>query len=105
MTRFKRRMLFGLALFALVLLGLGVWLYFAFFASTSTALQRAEAFLFRRMKVAQLAEQGDYRFFYVTNRRPEGDDGPLEERFGKDLRRSSSSGFLMSELNPHWVSA
>lgn len=73
MTRFKRRLLIGTTLLLLIFLGLGVWLYFNFFAPTSTALQRAETFLYRRMKVAQLAEQGSYRFFYITNRRPETD--------------------------------
>ena len=58
MTRFKRRILIGTALIGLVILGLGIWLYYTFFSPTSTALQRAEAFLFRRMQVAQLAEQG-----------------------------------------------
>ena len=84
MTRLKRRILFGTALVVLVLLGLGVWLYFSFFASTSAALRHAEAFSFRRMKVAQLAEQGTYRFFFVTNRRLDSNEGPLEERFGNE---------------------
>ena len=100
MTRFKRRMLLGLALVALVLLGLGVWLYYALFASTSTALQRAEAFLFRRMKVAQLAEQGAYRFFYVTNRHPQGNDGPLLERFGKEREENLKFGFFDVKIEP-----
>ena len=76
MTRFKRRILFGATLVVLVLLGLGVWFYFTFFGSTNIALQRAETFLFRRMKVAKLAEKGSYRFFYVTNRRLGSGDGP-----------------------------
>ncbi len=36
MTRFKRRILIGTALFVVIFLGLGVWLYFNFFAPTST---------------------------------------------------------------------
>jgi predicted negative regulator of RcsB-dependent stress response len=40
MTRFKRRILIGTALVVLVLLGVGVWFYFNFFASTSSALRR-----------------------------------------------------------------
>ncbi len=37
MTRFKRRILIGTALFVVIFLGLGVWgLYFSFFAPTST---------------------------------------------------------------------
>jgi esterase/lipase superfamily enzyme len=100
MTRFKRRILIGTALVVLVLLGLGVWFYFAFFGSTSSALQRAEAFLFRRMKVVQLAEQGSYRFFYVTNRRLASDDGPLEERFGKDREEILKFGYFDTKIQP-----
>lgn len=36
--------------------------------STDLALQRAEAFEFRRMTLAQLDTQNNYRFFYATNR-------------------------------------
>ncbi len=98
MTRFKRRMLFGTALVVLVLSGAGVWFYFTFFAATSTALQRAEAFRFRRMKVAQLAEQGRYRFFYVTNRRLESDEGPLEDRFGKQREEILKFGYFDTKI-------
>ena len=82
MTRFKRRTLIAMGLSAVVLVGAGVWFYYVYFASTSYSLQRAEAFLFRRMQVAQLSQQGEYRFFFVTNRRLESNVGPLEERFG-----------------------
>ena len=74
MTRFKRRMLFGLTLVVLALVGLGAWVYFY---GTRAALQRAEAFQFRRMLVSQLEEQGVYRFFYVSNRRLGPGDGAL----------------------------
>jgi len=84
MTRFKRRMLWGTALIVLLLFGAGVWFYKIYFVSTDMAIRHAEAFLFRRMTVAQLAEQDVYRFFYVTNRRPGPNDVLLEERFGKD---------------------
>jgi len=100
MTRFKRRILIGTALVVLVFLGLGVWFYYTYFASTSAALQRAEAFLFRRMQVAQLAEQGSYRFFYVTNRRSESDDGPLDERFGKEREATLKFGYFDTRIQP-----
>ena len=100
MTRFKRRILFGTTLVVLVLLGLGVWFYFTFFGSTNTALQRAETFLFRRMKVVQLDEQGSYRFFYVTNRRLGSDDGPLEERFGKEREEILKYGYFDAKIQP-----
>jgi esterase/lipase superfamily enzyme len=100
MTSFKRRILFGMALVVLVLLGLGVWLYFNFFASTSTALRHAEVFLFRRMKVAQLAGQGNYRFFFVTNRRLESNDRPLKERFGKEREEILKFGYFDTRIQP-----
>jgi esterase/lipase superfamily enzyme len=100
MTRFKRRILIGAALVLLVLLGAGAWLYFNFFASTSTALRHAEAFLFRRMKVAQLAEQGNYRFFFVTNRRFESSEGPLKERFGNQREELLKFGYFDTRIQP-----
>ena len=100
MTRFKRRMLIGTVLVVLVLLGAGVWLYFSFFASTSTALRHAEAFLFRRMKVAQLAEQGNYRFFFVTNRRLESEEGSLKERIGNEREALLKFGFFDTRIQP-----
>jgi esterase/lipase superfamily enzyme len=100
MTRFKRRMLIGTVLVVLVLLGAGVWLYFSFFASTSTTLRHAEAFLFRRMKVAQLAEQGTYRFFFVTNRRLESKEGPLKERFGNQRVENLKFGHFDARIQP-----
>ena len=100
MTRFKRRMLIGTALVLLFLLGGGVWFYFSFFASTSTALRHAEAFMFRRMKVTQLAEQGNYRFFYVTNRRLESNDGLLKDRFGKEREKLLKFGYFDTRIQP-----
>ena len=100
MTRFKRRILLGTTLVVLVLLGLGVWFYSIFFSSTNAALQRAETFLFRRMKVVQLAEKGSYRFFYVTNRRLGSDDAPLQERFGKEREEILKYGYFDAGIQP-----
>ena len=100
MTRFKRRLLIGATLIGVVILGLGIWLYYSFFSPTSTALQRAEAFLFRRMQVAQLAEQGSYRFFYVSNRRTVSEDGPLEERFGPEREEVLKFGYFDTRIQP-----
>ncbi len=97
MTRFKRNLLFGLGLPVLVLTGVGVWFYNVYFSSTSYALQRAEAFLFRRMQVAQLSQQGEYRFFFVTNRRPESNAGPLEERFGIERQETNPTEWFQNE--------
>ncbi len=100
MNRFKRRLLFGTSLLILILLGLGVWFYYVYFVSTDTALSRAEAFQFRRMKVAQLSEQGTYRFFYATNRRLQADEGPLKERFGTEREETLKFGFFDTKIEP-----
>ncbi len=100
MTRFKRRLLIGFGVCLLVLAALGVWFYNVYFSSTITALQRAEAFLFRRMQVAQLGQQGEYRFFFVTNRRPQGTDGPLEESFGTEREEALKFGFFDVKIEP-----
>ncbi len=97
MTRLKRRVLIGIVL---VLLGLVGWLSYALFKSTGAALRTAEAFAFRRMTVTQLAEQGTYRFFFVTNRRPEKDEGPLEDRFGIEREETLRFGSFDTKIEP-----
>jgi len=96
MTRFKRRMLIGTALVVLVLVGLVLF----FYRPTRLALERAEAFQFRRMLVTRLGEQNAYRFFYVTNRRLRSDDGSLEERFGNERERVLKFGFFDTAIAP-----
>ena len=96
MTRFKRRMLIGTALVVLVLVGLVLF----FYRPTRLALERAEAFRFRRMLVTRLGEQDADRFFYVTNRRLGADDGPLEERFGNERERVLTLGFFDTKIAP-----
>lgn len=95
MTRLKRRVLIGTVL---VLLGLVGWLSYAVFKSTYTALRTAETFAFRRMTVTQLAQQGLYRFFFVTNRRPETDEGPLEDRFGIEREETLRFGSFDTKI-------
>ena len=99
-SSFKRRLLWGGGLLALVLLGAGFWFYKAYFVSTDAAIRHAEAFSFRRMTVAQLAEQGNYRFFYTTNRRPGAAEGPLEERFGQERESALKFGSFDAEIRP-----
>ena len=96
MTRFKRRLLIGLALVVLVLVGLVLF----FYRPTRVALERAEAFRFRRMLVTRLSEQGAYRFFYVTNRQLGSDDVPLEERFGNRREGVLTFGFFDTAIEP-----
>ncbi|MDH3991565.1 MAG: alpha/beta hydrolase, partial [Gammaproteobacteria bacterium] len=88
------------ALAALLLVLICVWSYRAYFSSTDAALRHAEAFLFRRMSVAQLAEQGEYRFFYATNRSPGTDDSDLALRFTSQRRDQLSFGSFDATIQP-----
>jgi esterase/lipase superfamily enzyme len=99
-SRFKRRMWWGTTLILLVLLGAGFWFYKAYFVSTDAAIRHAEAFSFRRMTVAQLAGQGEYRFFYATNRVPGPDVDSLNERFGSEREASLKFGSFDTEIKP-----
>ena len=99
-NRFRRRLWWGAALVVLVLLGAGFWFYQAYFVSTDAAIRHAEAFLFRRMTVAQLAEQGEYRFFYATNRVRGPDAESLDERFGSEREAALKFGNFDAEIKP-----
>lgn len=78
----------------------GGWLYYALFISSNSALQRAEAFLFRRMTVAQLGEQDVYRYFVATNRRLQSPDAPLESIFNNERTETLSFGSFDAEIEP-----
>jgi esterase/lipase superfamily enzyme len=99
-NRFKRRLLWGATLVVLVLLGAGIWFYKFYFVSTDAAIRHAEAFSFRRMTVAQLAEHGEYRFFYVTNRRRGAEGASLEERFEPEREEVLKFGVFDAEIQP-----
>ncbi len=93
----RRRILIGtLALLVVA----GGWFYFFYFVSTDAAIRHAEAFLFRRMTVARLPEDGRYRYFYATNRRLEAGDGPLERRFTADREDALTFGSYDVSLRP-----
>jgi esterase/lipase superfamily enzyme len=96
MARPKRSLLIATVLAILVALVLGAF----FRVSTDRALERAEAFRFRRMLVTQLGEQGAYRFFYVTNRRLERQEGAVEGRFGKEREAGLKFGLFDTVIEP-----
>jgi len=98
MARLKRRLWLGAALGAFVLIGVGGWFYHTVYRTSDFSLRHAEAFLFRRMTVAQLAEHGTYRYFYVTNRLQERETGPIEERFGKDREEALKFGSFDTKI-------
>jgi esterase/lipase superfamily enzyme len=89
--------MWGLGLAALVLIGLAAY---AYFVGTRALLNHAEAFSFRRMNVAQLADQGAFRFFYVTNRRQGNRGGSLEERFESEREEALKFGFFDTSFQP-----
>ena len=97
MTRTKKRLL--ISVFAVLLIA-GCWFYYAYFMSTSAALLHAEEFLFRRMTVSQLGEQGGFRHFFVTNRLLESGDEPVEERFGTEREETLKYGSFDTSIEP-----
>jgi esterase/lipase superfamily enzyme len=95
MNRFNRRLLIILVPVIVLAMVLGGLLQF----STSRALDRAEAFQFRRMLVTQQADGGAYRFFFVTNRVIEHQDGAFEDRFGNQ-REALTFGLFDTAIEP-----
>jgi esterase/lipase superfamily enzyme len=81
MSRFRRRVAGGLGLLALLLIAIAGWVYHGIYGSTGVAIQRAEAFAFRRMRAAQVNEQGAFRSFFVTNRSLASGEAALVDRF------------------------
>jgi len=100
MKDLRRRLWLGLALFILLLAGAGSWIYYKIYVTSDFALSHAESFLFRRMTVAQLAEQGTYRYFYITNRHQEISEGPIEERFGSKREEMLKFGAFDTKIEP-----
>lgn len=100
MARSRRRLRRAAAIVALILLVSGAWFYWTFFSSTDAAIRHAESFLFRRLSVAQLAGQGTYRFFYVTNRRAGEDPEQLSQRFGSEREEQLKFGLFDTEIQP-----
>ena len=100
MTRIKRRLRFAIAVVLVAAVGLGGWFYYFMYTAPDATLRRAEAFSHRRMTVAQLGEQGTYRFFYVTNRRPETNEGPIEDRFRTERDDHLRFGHFDTKIEP-----
>lgn len=97
MKRLKRPLLWAVGFALLVVIGLGVY---AYFVGTRTFLEHAEAFAFRRMNVSQLADQGDFRFFFVTNRSLEPGPEKLEARFEAEREETLKFGSFDTSIQP-----
>ncbi len=100
MTRFRRGLLISLAVVVVALVAAGGWIYYTIFTTSDFALRHAEVFQFRRMTVARLAEQASYRFFYVTNRSQDTNEGPIEERFGSGRQEALTFGSFDTKIEP-----
>jgi esterase/lipase superfamily enzyme len=98
MTRRKQILYAGLGALVLALIGVGAWIYYTIYTSSDFALRHAEAFSFRRMTVARLADQGVYRYFFATNRRKDTEDGALEKRFGSGREDQLKFGFFDARI-------
>jgi len=97
MKRLKRPLLWAVGFVLLVVIGLGVY---AYFVGTRTFLEYAEAFEFRRMNVSKLVDQGDFRFFFVTNRSLEPGPEELEARFEAEREETLKFGSFDTSIQP-----
>lgn len=97
MARSRKPLLWVAATAAVLLVGTALYLYFV---GTRTLLEHAEAFSFRRMTAARLADPHLFRFFYATNRRPIDIDGPINERFGSEREAALKVGTFDTRIEP-----
>jgi esterase/lipase superfamily enzyme len=97
MARLRRKIFWigGLAL--LFVLVSGAYLYFI---GTKRLLEHAEAWNFRRMTVATLAEKDKLRFFFATNRAISNQDGSFEDRFKNERIDVTSFGSFDTIIKP-----
>jgi esterase/lipase superfamily enzyme len=95
-TRSKRILLIITAL----LLVIGTWIFSSVYRDTSTALQRAENFLFNRMTVSQLGDQGSMRYFYTTNRKTGEQSDSLENSFSSERESALKFGIYDTHVEP-----
>lgn len=93
----RKRLFTGLLILLVVISG---WFYWFYFMSTNAAIRHAESFLFRRMTVSQVDVEGTYRHFFITNRRFEAGDAPVENRYTSDRGEALSFGTFDTQLQP-----
>ena len=97
MTLTRKRLIIGLLA---LLVMFGGWFYWFYFMSTNAAIRHAESFLFRRMIVSQVDVEGTYRHFFITNRRFETGDAPVEDRYTSDRGEGLSFGTFDTRMQP-----
>ncbi|MEP4147637.1 MAG: alpha/beta fold hydrolase [Halioglobus sp.] len=100
MVRKRSRKFWAITLLS-VITGVGLlWFASVYFLSTAEAIRHAEAFLFRRMSVAQLSQQGEYRFFFITNRQTRNAAGDVGDRYSNERHRNLDFGRFDTEIMP-----
>ena len=92
----RKRRLIAVLVFAVILIG---WVVYEVFLSTNATIRRAEAFLFGRMTAVQL-EKAHYRYFFVSNRRIEPSDDPIEDRVTTERDEKLAFGSYDIRLSP-----
>jgi esterase/lipase superfamily enzyme len=100
MIKFKPRTRYLIVIVLLLLVITGMWFYQALYGATGEALRRAENFLFTRMTVSRLGDQGSSRYFFVTNRNKTNDDEILENRFGSERGAELKFGIFDASIEP-----
>ena len=100
MPRFQRRTKVIFVTLALLLAAAGGWIYKSVYVSTGSALQRAESFLFSRVTVARLGEQGNLRYFFTTNRAMTEESDELRYRFGANRGSDLKFGSFDTRVEP-----
>ena len=100
MFKFKLRTKFILVILLLLIVIAGIRFYQVLYGTTGDALRRAENFLFTRMTVAQLNEQGSTRYFFVSNRKKTNDDEVLENRFSQERESELKFGIFDTRVEP-----
>jgi esterase/lipase superfamily enzyme len=100
MIKYRPRARYIVITVLLLLVIAGMWFYQALYGSTSEALKRAENFLFTRMTVSRLSDQGSSRYFFVTNRNKTDDDEILENRFASERGTELKFGIFDASIEP-----
>lgn len=100
MLNVKPRTKYIIIIVLLLLVIAGMWFYQVLYGSTGEALRRAENFLFTRMTVAKLGEQGSTRYFFVTNRKKIEKEEHLEKRFGNERGPKLKFGIFDISIEP-----
>lgn len=93
----RRRIFWAAGLVVLALIIAGAYVYFV---GTRTLLEHAEALAFRRMTVAQVGDQGEFRFFFVTNRTADSSEGPVQKQFSTERGPELQFGSFDTSIEP-----